>query len=226
MHLICYIICTLYIAQIFEVVYTLTVELHFYQYRLLTTRKPSTLIERSLQYKLGCVVRMVVYSVLPHAKSGPNDHRKDAPRLAVLLSHMKMLRIFYWKLGNYISTDFVLMKMLHVNYREFIIWIRKDHETSRRNKKQKVKWIKLLKTSKYVITYCRRRTIQIKSKQEPNSNHKTNSASAIYFALKNDYSSDVAIEIAEKKFGTEEQSLLGGKEKAESFFQNVKGKNY
>ena len=28
--------------------------------------------------KLGCVVRMVVDSILPHAESGPNDHRKDA----------------------------------------------------------------------------------------------------------------------------------------------------
>ena len=30
-------------------------------------------------HKLGCVVRMVVDSILPHAESGPNDHRKDAP---------------------------------------------------------------------------------------------------------------------------------------------------
>ena len=30
------------------------------------------------QTKLGCVVRMVVDSILPHAKSGPNDHRQDA----------------------------------------------------------------------------------------------------------------------------------------------------
>ena len=29
--------------------------------------------------KLGCVIRMVVDSILPHAKSGPNDHWKDAP---------------------------------------------------------------------------------------------------------------------------------------------------
>ena len=29
--------------------------------------------------KLGCVVRMVVDSMLPHAESRPNDHRKDAP---------------------------------------------------------------------------------------------------------------------------------------------------
>ena len=29
--------------------------------------------------KLGCVVRMVVDCILPHAESGPNDQRKDAP---------------------------------------------------------------------------------------------------------------------------------------------------
>ena len=28
---------------------------------------------------LVCVVRMVIDSMLPHAESGPNDHRKDAP---------------------------------------------------------------------------------------------------------------------------------------------------
>ena len=31
------------------------------------------------EYKLECVVRMIVDSILPHAESGPNDHRKDAP---------------------------------------------------------------------------------------------------------------------------------------------------
>ena len=31
--------------------------------------------------KLGCVVRMVVDSILIHAESGPNDHRKEHPRL-------------------------------------------------------------------------------------------------------------------------------------------------
>ena len=31
--------------------------------------------------KLGCVVRMVIDSILLHAECGPNDHRKDAPRL-------------------------------------------------------------------------------------------------------------------------------------------------
>ena len=29
-------------------------------------------------YKLGCVVRMVVDSILLHAERGPNDHRKGA----------------------------------------------------------------------------------------------------------------------------------------------------
>ena len=31
-----------------------------------------------LSFKLGCVVRMVVDSILPHAECGPNDHQKDA----------------------------------------------------------------------------------------------------------------------------------------------------
>ena len=30
-------------------------------------------------FKLGCVVRLVIDSILPHAKCGPNHHRKDAP---------------------------------------------------------------------------------------------------------------------------------------------------
>ena len=33
----------------------------------------------SQNHKLGCVVRMVVGSILPYAECGPNDHRKDAP---------------------------------------------------------------------------------------------------------------------------------------------------
>ena len=36
-------------------------------------------IQVDYRYKLGCVVRMVIDSILPHAESGPNDHRKDAP---------------------------------------------------------------------------------------------------------------------------------------------------
>ena len=40
---------------------------------------PLKLSGTKIYYKLGCVVRMVVDSILPHAKSGPNDNRKGAP---------------------------------------------------------------------------------------------------------------------------------------------------
>ena len=36
--------------------------------------------------KLGCVVRMVVDSVLPHAESGSNAHRKDAPPFSLFFN--------------------------------------------------------------------------------------------------------------------------------------------
>ena len=39
-------------------------------------------------YKLGCVVRAVVDSILSHVECGPNDHRKDASpfiRVSILL---------------------------------------------------------------------------------------------------------------------------------------------
>ena len=35
--------------------------------------------DQKIKCKLGCVVRMVVDSILPHAESGPNDNWKDAP---------------------------------------------------------------------------------------------------------------------------------------------------
>ena len=40
----------------------------------------------STKTKLGCVVRMVIDSILPHAESGPNDQRKDVPRFNYLSS--------------------------------------------------------------------------------------------------------------------------------------------
>ena len=33
----------------------------------------------TLTSKLGCVVKMVVDSILPHVECGPNDHQKDEP---------------------------------------------------------------------------------------------------------------------------------------------------
>ena len=37
-----------------------------------------------------CVVRMVLDSILPHAESGPNDHRKDAPPFIIFAIFLKM----------------------------------------------------------------------------------------------------------------------------------------
>ena len=39
--------------------------------------------------KLGCVVRMVVDSILPHAECGLNDHRKDVPPF----THVKLVMV-------------------------------------------------------------------------------------------------------------------------------------
>ena len=39
--------------------------------------------------KLGCVVRMVVDSILPHVESGPNDHRKDASQFSIYIIIVK-----------------------------------------------------------------------------------------------------------------------------------------
>ena len=52
----------------------------------------------SSDFKLGCVVRMVVDSLLPHAKSGPNDHRKDAPPFS-------FLKLFFVEAENELSRD-------------------------------------------------------------------------------------------------------------------------
>ena len=41
----------------------------------------------STKTKRGCVVRMVVDSIPPHAKIGPNDHWKDAPPFNSCIGH-------------------------------------------------------------------------------------------------------------------------------------------
>ena len=43
--------------------------------------------------KLGCVVRMVVDTILSHAKCGPNDHRKDAP--------LFIIELYYYIISHY-----------------------------------------------------------------------------------------------------------------------------
>ena len=41
----------------------------------------STRLSKLKTHKPECVVRMIVDSILPHTECGPNDHRKNAPRL-------------------------------------------------------------------------------------------------------------------------------------------------
>ena len=48
-------------------------------------------------YKLGCVVRMVVDSLLSHPENGPNDHRKDAPQF-IWISLIFRKWPFRWRL--------------------------------------------------------------------------------------------------------------------------------
>ena len=40
--------------------------------------------------KLGCVARVAVDSILSHAECGPNDKRKDAPRLQSVHKHFDL----------------------------------------------------------------------------------------------------------------------------------------
>ena len=83
-------------------------------------------------------------------------------------------------------------------------------------------------TSKYVSAYCRRRTIKFVPKIVPTYFEMTEYP----LQLRNNNSSNVAINIAEREFGAEEKSLLGGQENPErkaqsifeTFFQDVKGK--
>ena len=49
-------------------------------------------------YKQGCVVRMVVDSILLRSESGPNDHRKDAPLFTVqpMAQYLQKLNRYSW----------------------------------------------------------------------------------------------------------------------------------
>ena len=50
----------------------------------------------------GALVRMAVDSILPHAEFGPNDHRKDAPRLEYV-DWMKMI------FGEELKSSFIFL---------------------------------------------------------------------------------------------------------------------
>ena len=46
---------------------------------VITFQGTRLLQNHKIAFKMGCVVRMVVYSILPQADSGPNGHLEDAP---------------------------------------------------------------------------------------------------------------------------------------------------
>ena len=46
--------------------------------------------------KLGCVVRMVVDSILPHVECGPNDHLEDAPPFKIIKNCQIKTFSFYY----------------------------------------------------------------------------------------------------------------------------------
>ena len=51
--------------------------------------------------KLGCVVRIVVDSILHHAESGLNDHRKDAPRFILYFISVSFNSLWIISLPGY-----------------------------------------------------------------------------------------------------------------------------
>ena len=76
--------------------------------------------------KLGCVVRMVVDFTLPHAESGPNDHRKDAlpfislfrnlTRIKILIKANLILNIFVRKIRFGSKKLILLMNVRVMNH--------------------------------------------------------------------------------------------------------------
>ena len=64
-------------------------------------------------------------------------HSKSYKQNLVVFTEPSEDQIFLQKRENYISTDFVSMKMLLVNYQEFIIWNLKNHLELHSNRKQK-----------------------------------------------------------------------------------------
>ena len=60
-------------------------------------------------YKLRCLVRMVLDSILPHAVSGPNDHRKDAPPFIIWPNEWMLFDYF----KDLMDVEMYLEKMYH-----------------------------------------------------------------------------------------------------------------
>ena len=88
--------------------------------------------------KLGCVVSMVVDSILPHAECGPNDHRKDA------LQFSSFVQNFSSSITN------VVLKLLFQNLqrRTMILEQLKNHPSNPKTKLSKLEddWSAMTKT--------------------------------------------------------------------------------
>ena len=54
--------------------------------------------------KVGCVIPMVVISILPHVNFGLNDHRKDTPHFTVLKDSENHLGSL-WKMNQCVAVD-------------------------------------------------------------------------------------------------------------------------
>jgi len=59
--------------------------------------------------KAGCVVPMLIVSILPHAEIGPNDHRKDASHFTIIQNRfgpyllMKWMVLSWWQKKIYLN---------------------------------------------------------------------------------------------------------------------------
>ena len=80
--------------------------------------------------KLGRVVRMVVGSILPNAKFGPNDHRKDAPPFtrSLISNFSKSFKVsnILTRPRNRLAEEKVVRILQTRQYEEFMTEIKKS----------------------------------------------------------------------------------------------------
>ena len=56
-------------------------------------------LKRQFQTKVGCVVPMVIVSILLHAEFGPNDHREHASHFTSQTYHLSILNSIFFSLA-------------------------------------------------------------------------------------------------------------------------------
>ena len=61
--------------------------------------------------KLRCVVRRVVDTLLPHAESGPNDHRKDASPFTRMIDKEKNILITEFRARTFVNKDDIQLRV-------------------------------------------------------------------------------------------------------------------